>query len=102
MVLQLLYFQSSGWLEEVAGLGFPLGFIIIMLGYLVAARGLGLGYANPRLMHPLLAIGFGILLVITVFNANHLAGFAILTLANRPVFPRMGPSRDRVKQRARK
>jgi endonuclease/exonuclease/phosphatase family metal-dependent hydrolase len=31
-------------------------------------------------MHPLLAIGFGILLVITVFNANHLAGFAILTL----------------------
>ncbi len=80
MVLQLLYFQSSGWLEEVAGLGFPLGFIIIMLGYLVAARGLGLGYANPRLMHPLLAIGLGILLVITVFNANHLAGFAILTL----------------------
>jgi endonuclease/exonuclease/phosphatase family metal-dependent hydrolase len=80
MVLQLLYFQSSGWLEEVASLGFPSGFIIIMLGYLVAARGLGLGYANPRLMHPLLAIGFGILLVITVFNANHLAGFAILTL----------------------
>ncbi len=80
MVLQLLYFQSSGWLEEVAGLGFPIGFIIIMLGYLVAARGLGLGYSNPRLLHPLLALGLGILLVIALFNANHLAGFAILTL----------------------
>jgi len=80
MVLQLLYFQSSGWLEQVASLGFPLGFIIIMLGYLAAAQGLGLGYTNPRLLHPLLAIGTGILLVVTVFNANNLAGFSIPTL----------------------
>ena len=80
MVLQLLYFQSSGWVEELAGLGFPLGFIIVMLGYLVAARGLELGYARPRLLHPLLAIGFGILLVAAVFNANQVAGFAILML----------------------
>ncbi len=80
MVLQLLYFQSSGWVEEVAGVDFPLGFIIVMLGYLVAARGLGLGYAHPRLLHPLLAIGFGVLLVFTLFNANQVAGFAILTV----------------------
>ena len=80
MVLQLLYFQSSGWVEELAGLGFPLGFIIVMLGYLGAARGLGLGYAHPRLLNPLLAIVFGILLVLTVFNANQVAGFAILML----------------------
>ena len=80
MVLQLLYFQSSGWVEELAGLGFPLGFIIVMLGYLVATRGLELGYARPRLLHPLLAIGFGILLVAAVFNANQVAGFAILML----------------------
>ncbi len=80
MVLQLLYFQSSGWIEEVAGLDFPLGFIIVMLGYFVAARGLGLGYAHPRLLHPLLAIGFGVLLCITIFYANQLAGFAILTV----------------------
>jgi endonuclease/exonuclease/phosphatase family metal-dependent hydrolase len=80
MVLQLLYFQSSGWVEEVAGLGFPYGFIIVMLGYLVAARGLGLGYARPRLLHPLLAAGFGILLVYTVFNANQVGDFAILML----------------------
>jgi len=86
IVLQLLYFQSSGWLEEVASLIFPVGFIIIMLGYLGAALGLGLGYANPRLMHPILAIGFGILLVISVFNANHLAGFAILTLLTSQFF----------------
>ena len=80
MVLQLLYFQSSGWVEEVAGIEFPLGFIIIMLGYLVAARGLGLGYAHPRLLHPLLAVGFGILLTYSVFSANHLGGWALLTL----------------------
>ena len=80
MVLQMLYFQSSGWIEELAGLGYPLGFIIVMLGYLVAARGLGMGYTHPRLLHPLLAIGFGILLVLTVFYANQVAGFAILML----------------------
>jgi endonuclease/exonuclease/phosphatase family metal-dependent hydrolase len=61
-------------------LDFPLGFIIVMLGYFVAARGLGLGYAHPRKLHPLLAIGFGVLLSITIFNANQLAGFAILTV----------------------
>lgn len=80
MVLQLLYFQSSGWVEEVSGIGYPRGFIIVMLGYLVAARGLGLGYAQPRLLHPLLAGGSGILLVLAVFNANQAAGFVILTL----------------------
>jgi len=80
LVLQLLYFQSSGWVEEVAGIDFPLGFILVMLGYLVSARGLSLGYSHPRLMHPLLASGFGILLVFAAFFANQLGGFAILTV----------------------
>jgi len=40
LVLQLLFFQSQGWVEEVAGLNTPLGFVVVMLGSLAAAAGI--------------------------------------------------------------
>lgn len=79
-VLQLLYFQSSGWVEQVAGIKFPLGFIFVMLGFLAAAWGLGLGYSHHRLLHPLLAAALGVLLLSATFFANQLGSFVILVV----------------------
>ena len=92
LVLQLLYFQSAGWVEETSGINGPLGLVIIMVGFLVAARGLGLGYAYPRLLHPLLAGGFGIILTYTTFSANQLGGLTILLLIAGQFFLGLGLS----------
>ena len=80
LALQMLFFQSQGWVEEVAGLKYPLGFVFVMLGYLVAAWGLSLGFARPKIFHPLLALGLGIIFVFTIYSANLVGGYAILLL----------------------
>jgi endonuclease/exonuclease/phosphatase family metal-dependent hydrolase len=46
-LLQLLIFQSSGWLEEVAGVPSPLGFFLVMLGNLMAVVGVWWGLSHP-------------------------------------------------------
>jgi endonuclease/exonuclease/phosphatase family metal-dependent hydrolase len=75
--LQLLYLQSQGWVEEVAGLGYPIGFLVVLLGYLVAAGGLSLGYARPKSLHPLLAALFGIFMVMGIFYADQTGVFSL-------------------------
>jgi len=75
--LQLLYLQSQGWVEEVAGLGYPIGFLVVLLGYLAAAGGLSLGYARPKSLHPLLAALFGIFMVMGVFYADQTGVFSL-------------------------
>ncbi len=83
-VLQLFYLQNSGWLEEVSGLSYPLGFLIISLGYLASAAGLALAEARPRSLHPSLTIGSGFLLIYGVYYANQLGiGALVLILAGQ-------------------
>jgi endonuclease/exonuclease/phosphatase family metal-dependent hydrolase len=80
MVLQLLFFQSQGFVEEVAGLDAPLGFLIVMLGSLAAAGGIAWGLARPRSLHPIFAVGIAIILVIAVFTADQVGGMIVVTI----------------------
>ncbi len=75
--LQLLYLGSQGWVEEVAGLGYPIGFLVVFLGYLAAAGGLSLGYAKPKSLHPLLAALLTIILVLGFFYADQTGVFSL-------------------------
>jgi endonuclease/exonuclease/phosphatase family metal-dependent hydrolase/MFS family permease len=78
--LQLLYLGSQGWVEEVAGLGYPIGFVVVLLGYLAAAGGLSLGYARPKSLHPLLAAFLTVILVLGFFYADQIGGLSLLLL----------------------
>ncbi len=78
--LQLLYLQSQGWVEEVAGLGYPIGFLVVLLGYLAAAGGLSLGYARPKSLHPILAALLTISIVLGFFYADQTGVFSLLLL----------------------
>ncbi|MEE9512600.1 MAG: hypothetical protein V3V46_00860, partial [Anaerolineales bacterium] len=80
MVLQLLFFQSQGWVEEVAGLNAPLGFVIVMLGTLAAAAGVAWGFARSRSMHPILAFGIAIYLTLAVFGIDQAGGVIVFTI----------------------
>lgn len=75
--LQLLYLQSQGWIEEVAGLGYPTGIIIVMFGYLTAAVGLSFGFARPKSLHPILAVLFTLILGVGFFYADLTGVFAL-------------------------
>ncbi|MGB2962927.1 MAG: endonuclease/exonuclease/phosphatase family protein [Anaerolineales bacterium] len=78
-VLQMLFLQSGGWVEEVTGLGFPGGFLIAMLGYLAGVGGLSLGFARPKSLGPLLAALLSIVLVYGFYTADQ-SGFLALVL----------------------
>jgi len=78
-LLQMLYTQNTGWVEEVSGLPFPAGFLIICLGYIAAAGGACLGFARPRSLHPSLVLGSGFLLTYGIYYADQL-GAASLAL----------------------
>ncbi len=80
LVLQLLFFQSQGWVEEVAGLSAPLGFVIVMLGNLAAAVGLAWGFARPRSLHPIVALSITIYLALAAFGADQLGGMMVVTI----------------------
>jgi endonuclease/exonuclease/phosphatase family metal-dependent hydrolase len=79
-LLQLFYLQNNGWLEEVSGLIFPVGFLIISLGSVASICGFDLAYARPRSLHPSLAIGSNLLLIYGVYYANQLQFGAILLI----------------------
>ncbi len=76
-VLQMLFLESPGWLEEVSGLPFPWGFILVTMGYFFAAGGLTVGFARPLRQHPSLAVGLGLLLVYGIYYADQLGRAAI-------------------------
>ena len=80
LVLQMLFFQSQGWVEEVAGLSTPLGFVIVMLGSLAAAAGFSWGVSRQRMMHPFVAIGVAIYLTLAVNNIDHPGGMIVITI----------------------
>jgi len=76
-LLQLFYFQNTGWLEEVANLHYPAGFLVIGLGYVISAGGLALGYARPKSLHPSLALGSSLLLIYCVYYGDQLGRGAV-------------------------
>ncbi len=79
IVLQSLYFSSQGYLEEVAGLNPPLGFILVLVGYALSAGGIAFGLSRPHALHPLLALGISIYLGYTVYVANQSSTWIVLT-----------------------
>jgi endonuclease/exonuclease/phosphatase family metal-dependent hydrolase len=64
LLLQLLIFQSSGWLEEVAGVPSPLGFFLVMLGNLMAVVGVWWGLSHPSSFRLPLAVVAAVLLTL--------------------------------------
>ena len=80
LLLQLLNFQSQGWLETTADLSPPLGFVLVMLGNLLAAAGVAWGLARPATRHPLLAVAVGLYLVFAALPQEQPPGGAILGL----------------------
>jgi endonuclease/exonuclease/phosphatase family metal-dependent hydrolase len=80
LVLQLLFFQSQGWVEEVAGLEAPLGFVIVMLGNLAAAVGVAWGFARPRTLRPPIAVGVAIYLTLAVYSIDQPGGLILVTI----------------------
>lgn len=79
LLLQMLYLQNMGWLEQITGLAFPAGFLMISIGYAISALGLAVGLARPRSLHPSLSIGSGLLLTYCIYYADQL-GIAALAL----------------------
>lgn len=98
LVVQVLFFSSHGYIEEVTGLSPPLGILIVMLGYASAAAGISWGVSRPHALHPSLAIGTtvylswatyrldqaGLLLLATIVLAQFLMGWcsAVIALVN--------------------
>jgi endonuclease/exonuclease/phosphatase family metal-dependent hydrolase len=80
LLLQLLSFQSQGWLEATTDLNHPLGFVLVMLGNLLAAAGVAWGLARPATRHPLLAVAVGLYLVFTALPQEQPPGGSILGL----------------------
>jgi endonuclease/exonuclease/phosphatase family metal-dependent hydrolase len=69
LLLQLLIFQSSGWLEEVAGVPSPLGFFLVMLGNLMAVVGVWWGLSHPSSFRLPLAVLAAIVLTLSTAGA---------------------------------
>ncbi len=69
LLLQLLIFQSSGWLEEVAGVPSPLGFFLVMLGNLMAVVGVWWGLSHPSSFRLPLAVLAAVLLTLGTASA---------------------------------
>ncbi len=78
--LQVLFFSSQGYIEQVAELRSPLGFIIVMLGYLLMGVGILWGYAQPRALHPILTLGIAIYLGYAVFAIEQSSSWILLTV----------------------
>jgi endonuclease/exonuclease/phosphatase family metal-dependent hydrolase len=78
LVLQFLFLQSLGWIEEAAGLSFPLGFLTVTLGNVIAAVGVSLGLYRPRSLHPLAGALFTIYLIIASYTAASPGGWIFL------------------------
>jgi endonuclease/exonuclease/phosphatase family metal-dependent hydrolase len=80
LLLQLLIFQSHGWVEEIAGIGPPLGFFVVMLGNVLLVLGVGRGLRRPGQNRSLLAIGAGLYLGLATFTADRPGLLFVVTL----------------------
>lgn len=70
LLLQLLLLQSSGWVEEVAGLGSPLGFAVVMLGNLALIVGVRQALLGTGRRARLLGLGATLYLALAVYYAD--------------------------------
>ncbi len=69
LLLQLLIYQSAGWMEEVAGVPSPLGFFLILLGNLLAVVGVWWGLSHPSSFRLPLAVLAAVLLTVGTARA---------------------------------
>ncbi len=83
ILVELMIFESRGWVEEVAGIDAPLGFAVVMAGNLALLLGVRLGLSGPRRNGLVLAVGSAIYLPLaTYYSATPgllLIGTLILT-----------------------
>ncbi len=79
-LLQLLFYESEGFVEVVANLGDPIGFLIVMAGNAIAALGIAWGLSRPRSQQPLLALAIGIYLTLAVATIDQPGGSIVLTI----------------------
>jgi endonuclease/exonuclease/phosphatase family metal-dependent hydrolase len=70
ILLQVLIFQSHGWVEEVAGIGPPLGFFVVMLGNLLLVLGVRWGMFKPHRNRSVMAVGAGLYLGLATYTAD--------------------------------
>jgi endonuclease/exonuclease/phosphatase family metal-dependent hydrolase len=56
-MVQVLFFGSQGYLEEVVGLTAPLGFVLVLLGYVLSSVGAWLGFSQSRSLDLLVSLG---------------------------------------------
>lgn len=80
LLLQLLIFQSHGWVEEIAGIGAPLGFFVVMLGNLMLVLGVRRGLLSPGRNRSALAVGTGLYLILASFTADRPGLLFVVTL----------------------
>jgi endonuclease/exonuclease/phosphatase family metal-dependent hydrolase len=78
LLLQLLSYQSQGWLEATAELAPPLGFVFVMLGNLLAVSGVAWGLARPSTHRSLLAAAAGVYLTLVALPQQGPPGGAVL------------------------
>jgi endonuclease/exonuclease/phosphatase family metal-dependent hydrolase len=80
LALQMLFFGSQGFIEEVSGLNPPFGFVIVMLGYLAACAGLAWGFARPYALSPGLALIIATALALAGFGMDRSGSFLVVTV----------------------
>lgn len=80
LLLQALFFSSGGYIEEVASLRAGLGFVIVLLGYAVAAIGVAWGLTRPHTFHPTLALGVTLFLTPMMYFADASGWLLLVTL----------------------
>lgn len=83
ILLELIIFESHGWVEQVAGIDAPLGLALVMAGDLALLLGVRLGLSGPPRNPLLLAAGSAIYLPLVTYYADTpgllLIGTVILT-----------------------
>jgi endonuclease/exonuclease/phosphatase family metal-dependent hydrolase len=77
LMIQVLFFSSQGYIEEVSGLEPPIGFVIVMLGYLLSTAGASIGLNRSRSLNIVVSLATAAFLGTSLFIANQ-AGILIL------------------------
>ncbi len=70
LMVQAIIFQNQGWIAEAAGLDMPLGFLVVMLGNVLAAVGLVWGFARGHPFRIVLGVGAALYLFVVVLGAE--------------------------------
>jgi endonuclease/exonuclease/phosphatase family metal-dependent hydrolase len=80
LMIQVLFFSSQGFLEEVVGLTASLGFVLVLMGYVLSAGGAWLGFMQSRSFDLLVSLGITGYLGYALVTADRSGFWFLLTL----------------------